>query len=248
LTPQTLFPQVFVENLREKKLRWLWFTRFLNLLDKWSFYSHILFIHYVVQMHITILSASTRLNRLSHRVAQALEKQITAQGIHTAEILDLAEYNFPVLEEVLARHPNPPAGLQDFADRVRQSDAHIFVSPEYNGGFTSALKNAVDYLKDKEFGRKAIGIATVSSGMLGGIRAALAMQQLVLGIGAYPIPQMLTVPQVSQRFDEDGALLDPGFEKKFTGFLEQFYWLAEAVAEKKQALSQGFQLDASLTR
>lgn len=188
-------------------------------------------------MHITILSASTRLNRQSHRVALALEKWINENSVHTAEVLDLAEYNFPVMEEVLHRHPNPPAGLMDFAERVRQSDAHLFVSPEYNGTYTSALKNAVDYLKEKEFSRKVIGVVTATTGMLGGIRAALSMQQLVLGIAGYAIPQMLTVPQVSQRFDEVGNLIDLAFEAKLSNFMEQFFWLAEAVTEKKVAAS-----------
>lgn len=187
-------------------------------------------------MHITILSGSTRINRQSHRVALALEKTIREQGLHTVEVLDLAAYDFPVMEEVLHRHPNPPNGLVEFAERIRQSDAHIFVSPEYNGSYTAALKNAVDYLKEREFAKKAIGVAAVSTGMLGGIRAALAMQQLVLGISGYPIPQMLTVGQVNQRFDESGNLLDPLFEKNIENFLQQFLWLAEAVAEKKNAL------------
>lgn len=184
-------------------------------------------------MHITILSASTRLNRQSHRVALGLERAIHAEGKHTAEILDLAEYNFPMLEEVLHRHPNPPAGLAEFAAKIRRSDAHIFVSPEYNGSYTAALKNAVDYLKEGEFSKKVIGIASVSAGMMGGMRAALAMQQLVLAISAYPIPQMLTVGNLQQRFDEEGLLLDPVFDKNIQNFLQNFYWLADAVVQKK---------------
>lgn len=188
-------------------------------------------------MHVTILSSSTRLNRTSHRVALALEDAINAQGLHTAEVLDLAEYRFPVMEEVLHRHPNPPAGLVDFAEKIRLSDAHIFVSPEYNGSYTSALKNAVDYLKEGEFAKKTIGVASVTTGALGGIRAALSMQQLVLGIAAFPIPQMLTVGSVLQRFDEAGRLLDPAFERNLDAFLKNFLWLAEAVAEKKEAMA-----------
>jgi NAD(P)H-dependent FMN reductase len=186
-------------------------------------------------MHISIFSGSTRINRQSHRVALALNKIINREGVHTAGVLDLAEYDFPMLEEVLHRHPNPPAGLADFAAQIRQSDAFIFVSPEYNGSYTAALKNAVDYLKEREFAGKVIGVVSVSAGMLGGIRAALAMQQLVLGISGYPIPQMLPVGQVSQRFDEEGNVLDPLFEKNIHTFLGHFFWLGEAVTEKKMA-------------
>lgn len=185
-------------------------------------------------MHITILSSSTRILRQSHRVALGLQRFIHQEGRHTAEVLDLAEYQFPVLEEVLHKHPNPPDGLPDFAERVRRSDAHLFVSPEYNGSYTAALKNAVDYLKEQEFARKVIGVVSVTTGALGGIRAALSMQQLVLGIGGYPIPQMLTVGHVTERFDEEGLLLDAAYEKNLRTYLGHFLWLAEAVDSRKQ--------------
>jgi len=186
-------------------------------------------------MRIAILSSSTRVNRQSHRAALGLARFIEQQAVHPVEILDLAASNFPLLEEVLHRHPNAPTGLVEFADQVRQADAYLFVSPEYNGGYTAALKNAVDYLKEGEFSRKVIGVVSVTSGPLGGIRAAMAMQQLVLGIACIPIPQMLTIGQVGQKFDEDGQLLDPAFEKNIQSFLHHFLWLAEAVAEKKAA-------------
>lgn len=186
-------------------------------------------------MHITIVSSSTRIDRLSHRVALSLENAINDGGRHSASVLDLAAYNFPIMEEVLSRHPNPPEGLAEFAKEIRRSDAHLFVSPEYNGGFSSALKNAVDYLKDREFGKKTIGVVAVSTGALGGMRAAITMQQLILGVGGFPLPQMLTVPQVAHKFDETGAVLDPAFEIKIQNFLQHFIWLAEAVSEKKMA-------------
>lgn len=185
-------------------------------------------------MHIAILSSSTRISRQSHRVALGLEKRIHLSHGHTAEVLDLNAYEFPIMEEVLHKLPSPPDGLSDFAQRVHQADAHIFVSPEYNGSYTAALKNAVDYLKENEFSRKVIGVASVSVGGHGGMRCALAMQQLALAVGAFVIPQMLLVGNVTQRFDESGNLTDPSFEQALKLFLGQFFWLGEAVFEKKQ--------------
>lgn len=184
-------------------------------------------------MLITILSSSTRIDRQSHRVALALQKIITARG-HIARILDLATYQFPIMEEVLHRHPKPPAGLSEFSEAIRTSDAHIFLSPEYNGSYTSALKNAVDYLKESEFTQKAIGVVSVTSGPMGGMRGAMSMQQLVLGVSGFALPQMLLVPQVAQKFDETGTLTDPAFQSKIDFFLHNFLWLAEAVSEKKR--------------
>lgn len=109
-------------------------------------------------MQIAIISGSTRLNRQSHRVTLALERWIETHTDHRTEVLDLAQYHFPTLEEVLGRHPNPPHGLVSFSHRVRQADACLFVSPEYNGSYTAALKNAVDYLREREFAHKVIGV------------------------------------------------------------------------------------------
>lgn len=186
-------------------------------------------------MNIGIVSASTRLNRLSHRVALGLQKWIESNSSHQATVIDLSAYQLPVFEEVLHRHPNPPEALLQFAEQIRSADAFLFVSPEYNGSYTSALKNAVDYLKENEFNQKVIGVVSVTTGPLGGIRAAISMQQLVLGIGGYPIPQMLPVGSVATRFDETGNLTDPAFEKNIQTFLRHFTWLAEAVNDKKEA-------------
>jgi NAD(P)H-dependent FMN reductase len=184
-------------------------------------------------MHITILSGSTRINRQSHKVALGLALAIESKGEHTVEVLDLAAYNFPIFEEVLANLEAPPAGLEEFAHKIRTSDAHIFVSPEYNGSYTSALKNAVDYLKRTDFAKKAIGVSAVTSGGLGGMRAGLAMQQLVQGLEGFGVPHMLLVGGVQNKFEDDGTLKDATFIKNIDAFLQHFLWLAEAVVAKK---------------
>jgi NAD(P)H-dependent FMN reductase len=192
---------------------------------------------HITLVRIAILSSSTRINRQSHRVALGLAQYLTNNTSHTPDVLDLAAYNFPIMEEVIYRLSEVPDGLQDFAERLRAADACIFVSPEYNGSYTSALKNAVDYLKENEFTKKVIGVASVTSGPMGGMRAALAMQQLVLGVGGFAIPQMLTVGSVAERFDEAGNMTDPAFDKKMRFFMDGFLWLAEAVTERKGALA-----------
>lgn len=52
-------------------------------------------------MQISIISASVRRGRLSHRVALGLQKILREQGEHAADILDLAAYDFPIMEETM---------------------------------------------------------------------------------------------------------------------------------------------------
>jgi len=119
-------------------------------------------------------------------------------------------------------------------DKLSAADAMIFVTPEYNGSYSLALKNMVDYFGLKVFEKKAIGVAAVSTGALGGIRAAVQLQQLILAIYAIPVPQMLLVPSVLTRFDEFGKLIDDLFAKNVDRFVNDFLWFAEALHEKKK--------------
>lgn len=187
-------------------------------------------------MKIAIVSGSTRINRQSHKVSLHLLRVLQQYAVHEVILVDLAEYKFPVFEEVLPKHPNPPAGLDTFAEVIKSSDAFLFVSPEYNGSYSASLKNALEYLKENEFSKKVIGVVSVSAGMMGGIRGALQMQQLVLALFGYAMPQMLLVPQVQHKFDENGDLKDDTYQPKVQSFLKDFLWLAEAIDAKQKEL------------
>lgn len=190
-------------------------------------------------MKVLVVSSSTRIGRTSHRVALHLQHKLnTIPGVE-ATILDLAEAKLPVMEEVYARHPNPPAGSDAIAAQLADADAMLFVTPEYNGSYAPALKNLVDYYNKTEFIRKAIGIVTVTTGALGGMRAAMQMQQLILALFAYAAPHMLPVGNVTDKFDVNGNLLMPEYEKNVNNFVNEFLWLATAISAKKEAIPAG---------
>ncbi len=185
-------------------------------------------------MNLTIVSASTRIGRQSHRVALGLEKYFQQYANLQITIADLAEYPLPLFEEVIHRHPQPPQAILELGGILQKSDAFLFVTPEYNGSYTPALKNMVDTYNKTEFAKKAIGIVTVTTGGLGGMRAAMQMQQLIPALFAFVAPHMLLVSSLGQRFDEEGNLLDESFRKSLDNFAKEFLWLAEAVHDKKQ--------------
>jgi NAD(P)H-dependent FMN reductase len=93
------------------------------------------------------------------------------------EILDLLEYNFPMMEERLRFCNDPPPGLREFSEKIARADAVVIVTPEYNNGYPGVLKNSLDYLLP-EYRRKPIAIVTVSAGGFGGLNC-LAQLRLV---------------------------------------------------------------------
>lgn len=122
--------------------------------------------------------------------------------------------------------------MKYFSDTITASDGIILVSPEYNGSFSGALKNTLDYFYS-EFSKKVIGVVSVSTGKLDGIRAVMDLQKLILSLGAFPLPKYLTTPEVQNLFSS-GVLVDEKYAKQADGFIGEFLWLTEAVKNQKE--------------
>jgi azobenzene reductase len=176
-------------------------------------------------MNITIISGSTRPGRTSHRVALALEKTLKSFDIEVS-ILDLQALDLPPFTERFQFMAEKPPHLLEAAARLQSSDALIFLTPEYNGGITSALKSCIDTFGKPEFGGKPIGVATASTGVMGGVRAAYQLQQTILALQAYPQPQMLLAGEVTKQLDENGEVINPAFVPKLEAFVKAFVGFA----------------------
>lgn len=111
------------------------------------------------------------------------------------EIVDLLDYPLPLFNEAVS-----PAYTDDLKAKEQQApwsakmnelDGYIFVTPEYNHGISSALKNALDYIYN-ELTDKAAGI--VSYGSSGGVRAA---EQLRTILSEFQVAHVRTHPALS---------------------------------------------------
>jgi NAD(P)H-dependent FMN reductase len=183
-------------------------------------------------IHYTIISGSIRQNRNSHRVSLHLMERLNSEPNSKAELIDLAAANLPVMTDLWDKHPEHTEAYTKLANTLRSSDAFIWVSPEYNGSYTPALKNFIDHFPKSAFYRKPVGIVSVSTGALGGIRGAINMQELALAVQAYALPQILLVPQVTGKFDGEGAVTDDTFNKQLNLFVTELVWLSDAVKKK----------------
>ncbi len=186
-------------------------------------------------MKIEILSGSPRKASTTVRLALHLQKALQEKTDHHVGLIDLRTDALPVLHEVFRTPEMAPAAFQPVAKRMFDADAFILVTPEYNGSYTPDLKNLLDHFPKQS--RKVFGIVTASPGALGGIRAAMQLQQLVYALFGIGSPYMLVTPQIDKKFDADGTLIDPGFQKSIDLFINEFLWLAEKVTDEKVAVS-----------
>ncbi len=184
-------------------------------------------------MKIAVISGSTRRGRMTPNIAHFITKALKNHDLITEVILlDIAKYDFPVMKERLQYLENPPEGMKEFSQYLIESDGIIIVSPEYNGSFPGSLKNTLDYFY-KEYGKKPIGIVTVSAGKFSGVNMSHDLLKLILKVRAFPLPTTLMIGEVNKAVDELGNVIDERFIKSSKRFILDFIWFTEAIMRQK---------------
>jgi NAD(P)H-dependent FMN reductase len=121
-------------------------------------------------LRIAIILGSTRPGRNGKAVADWVLEKASNRAEAKYELVDLADYPLPHLDEAIPPSMGQYANdhTKAWAATIDQFDGFIFVTPEYNHSTSAVLKNAIDYLYG-EWNNKAAGF--VSYGSLGGARA-----------------------------------------------------------------------------
>src|SRR6476661_11215978 len=131
----------------------------------------------------------------------------------------------PRLQSIFTSVDATPEAYKSVSEKMFSADAFILLTPEYNGSYSASLKNLLDHYPKQH--HKVFGIVTASPGGLGGVRAALQLQELIFALFGIGSPYMLVIPFVDKKFDADGLLLDENFQKSIDLFVREFVWLAE---------------------
>jgi NAD(P)H-dependent FMN reductase len=182
-------------------------------------------------MKVTILLGSVREGRQTHRAAYYLEQRLKESEIET-DLIDLAEDWLPVLGYESGSE-DEERQIKSIGERLDNSDALIFVTPEYQASFSGVIKNAIDHYYP-EFNKKPIGIVAASAGGMAGINAAKQLQQVILGVGGFPMPLSFLVPGVHNAFDDSYTPQNEKVVKSADQFLEEFLWFAGALTQKRK--------------
>ena len=142
----------------------------------------------------------------------------------------MKEYNFPIFDDTIKTLQQPTENVLDFAKKVKEADGIIIVTPEYNGGLSANLKNAIDNLC-YEWQGKPFSISTLSDGIFGGSQALASLQFILWKIGALIVTNMYPAPTVSNTFDENGIATDKTCTERLTKvFIDE---LLESIEDSK---------------
>ena len=110
---------------------------------------------------------------------------------------------------------------------ISDSDAILFVTPEYNRSIPGALKNAIDWASrpwgQNSFDQRAAAVIGASSGQIG---TAMAQQSL-RGVLSFCNARQMTAPEAYIRyspeiFPGDGEVTNESTKAFLTNYMEQF--------------------------
>ena len=121
---------------------------------------------------------------------------------------------------------NPPEKVVDLKQRIRNADAILFVTPEYNYSVPGVLKNAIDWASrpygDSAWTGKPVAIMGASVGNLGAARAQYHLRQMFVYLNMYAVNQPeVMITNAHKHFDEQGNLTDEVAKKLIKQLLEE---------------------------
>jgi chromate reductase len=121
---------------------------------------------------------------------------------------------------------NPPAKVAELKQRVRDADAILLVTPEYNYSVPGVLKNAIDWASrpygDSAWSGKPVAVMGASVGTLGAARAQYHLRQMFVFLNMYAVNQPeVMLSNAHKHFDQDGKLTDETARKLIRQLLEE---------------------------
>ncbi len=185
---------------------------------------------------ILVFYGSYRSDRKGIRLADYLVRSFRARG-DDVELIDAKQVGLPMLDRMYKEYPpgTAPPKLEALAQKIRQADAFVFVTGEYNWGVQPGLKNLTDHFLEEWFWRPA-AIASYSYSKLSGTRSSYAWHNTLNEMGMVVISSTLTVGPLAQTLDETGQPLgDDGrrLDHAFTRFADDLAWWTEATKAQK---------------
>jgi NAD(P)H-dependent FMN reductase len=192
-------------------------------------------------LKIKVIIGSTRQNRFSEKPAHWIYEEAKKKAGVKIEILDLRDYPMPFFNEpvspAMSGGKYPDKLVKKWADKINDGDAFIIVSPEYNHGYPTVLKNALDSIFP-EWNGKAVGF--VSYGNAGGARSVEQLRQVVIELQMVPIRSAIHIPVdvyiavMNEKVPVDPDLFNKPLRDRVEAFLNELISMAEALKAARE--------------
>jgi NAD(P)H-dependent FMN reductase len=159
-----------------------------------------------------------------------------------AELIDLRDWSLPMFAE----HPgtigdrNDPTYsdpvVKQWNQKVKEADAYLVITPEYNHSVPGVLKNAFDNVfLSFALRNKPLASVGYSGGMAAAIRAIEHLAHIAIEADMAPLRSSVLIPFVRDAFDPTGQPVDPMTEAALSITLDDLAWWSKALKAAREA-------------
>jgi len=183
-------------------------------------------------MRVLGISGSLRRSSLNTALLRAAAERLPA-GAELVPFERLAEV--PPYDEDLERAGPEPAAVRELRQAVREADAVLVATPEYNHSIPGQLKNALDWVS-RPAGRSALNgkpaaAIGASTGMFGAVWAQAETRKVLGALGGRVIEAELPVAHAHRLLAGDRLELAPEQSERLEEILAELVAAAEREAE-----------------
>lgn len=171
--------------------------------------------------NILVLAGSNNLNSINKKFAIFAGSQI--EGIEKS-ILDLNDFEMPIYSPDREEKSGVPQLAKDFLNEINASDGIILSLAEYNGSYSAAFKNILDWSsrhKQKLWSEKPILLLSTSPGGRGGSTVLEAAKNSFPHLGAKVVANF-SLPSFFDNFDQNEGIKDNELKTKFKKAMDTF--------------------------
>jgi chromate reductase, NAD(P)H dehydrogenase (quinone) len=163
---------------------------------------------------ILALSGSSRRESFNLKL---LELAIAGAKSRGAEVtmVSLVDYELPVYESDWESEHGLPEAARTLQKLVSENHGLLIATPEHNGGYTSLLKNSIDWVSRPDpyhraerpvFPGKVCAMISASPHATGGLRSQLALDMVLHRLGMLVVPTQFHLGYAHAAFDAEGQL------------------------------------------
>ncbi|GGP10878.1 NADPH-dependent FMN reductase [Oceanobacillus neutriphilus] len=160
---------------------------------------------------IAVLVGSLRKESFSKKIAKNVMSLFPNE--FETEIIPIGD--LPLYNQDFDDEGNPPQQWKVFREKMKEFDAVLFVTPEYNRSIPGVLKNAIDIgsrpKPDSVWNNKPAAIISNSPGNLSGFGANHHLRQSIMCLNMPVVQQPEAyLANVAALFDDDGKINNDG--------------------------------------
>lgn len=180
-------------------------------------------------MRVLGISGSLRRDSYNSALLRAAAERLPA-GAELVEFQGLRE--IPPYDADLEEELGVPESVAALRAAIREADAVLVATPEYNHSIPGVLKNALDWAsrpagKSALMGKPAAAIGA-STGMFGAVWAQAETRKVLGALGGRVLESELPVPRAQEHYADGRLELTPEQSQQLEGLL------AELVAEVEE--------------